>query len=245
MNSLTILNLYNQFIFYLGRKKLFEDTPYPDLTLTFPDTKLFEDNFNLIRDEYLNYLLLNNKKHSMVELGIFGGNSKTNLPWNKDCTMKEDEVDASLDWSSVFIKLNNNIVPRNAEHFPVLAALVSQMPFIVNAFFSHLGPGSVIAPHRGYSKSFLRYHLGILIPDGQQCYLEVDGIKHYWELGKGVVFDDMFVHSAYNHSTQDRVVLYIDFHRPLPFPYGWLIRKISNLLMNNSFVKKLEKKVNE
>lgn len=245
MNGLKLLNLYNQYLIYLGKKNLFQDIPYPDPVITFPETKLFEDNFNLIRNEYLNYLNLNNKRHSMVELGLFGGNVKTNLPWNSEYQVKEDEIDQPLNWTSVFIKLNNKIVMSNTEHFQVLIALVKEMPHVVNAFFSHLGAGSVIAPHRGYSKGFLRYHLGIIIPEGKQCYLEVDGIKHYWELGKGLVFDDMYLHAAYNHSNEDRVVLYIDFHRPLPFPYGWITSKITNLFMNNPFVKKIEKSINK
>jgi beta-hydroxylase len=52
------------------------------------------------------------------------------------------------------------------------------------------------------------------------CAIDVDGETYHWKEGETVIFDDTFEHEAWNHSDQPRVVLFIDFERPLPI---WLI----------------------
>ena len=43
-----------------------------------------------------------------------------------------------------------------------------------------------------------------------------------WEEGKAVVFDDTYEHMAVNMTNRDRVVLFLDYMRPLPAPLSWL-----------------------
>lgn len=240
MIGFKILSLYNKFLQYLGKHGVFEDIPYPDVLTNFPQAKIFENNFSAIRDEYLHYLKLNLPRPTLMQLGLHGGNNGSTLPWNDYSTEKKEEAD----WTTVFLKLDSKIVDKNSEYFPKTVELLKSMPNVVNVFFSQLGPQSTIEPHYGYMKGFLRYHLGLIIPDDSLCYLEVDGSLHYWKPGGSVVFDDMFLHAAYNKSNQVRVILFVDFYRPLPFPYDWMNRKIANLLMKNKFVKKAEKIIN-
>jgi beta-hydroxylase len=48
----------------------------------------------------------------------------------------------------------------------------------------------------------------------------VDGIRHSWRDGKGVIFDETYVHDAYNHSPDNRIILFCDVERPTK--WGWV-----------------------
>lgn len=240
MIGISILNAYNKFLHSLGKKGVFQDTPYPDVQTHFPQAKILEENYSIIHDEYLRYLQLSLPCPSLMQLGLYGGNRASTLPWNDFHAENNKEAD----WTTVFLKLDSKMVSKNVEYFPQTAELLKNMPNAVNVFFSQLGPQSSIEPHYGYMKGFLRYHLGIIIPKEKLCYLEVNGILYYWKPGESVVFDDMFLHAAYNKTDQARVILFIDFYRPLPFPYDWVNRKIANLLMKNQVVKRAERIIN-
>jgi beta-hydroxylase len=43
-----------------------------------------------------------------------------------------------------------------------------------------------------------------------------------WEEGRSLVFDDVFEHEAWNDADGTRVVLFVDFVRPLRAPASWL-----------------------
>jgi beta-hydroxylase len=63
--------------------------------------------------------------------------------------------------------------------------------------------------------------LALIVPaDTKSCAIEVNGETRYWREGETMVFDDSFEHEAWNDSNQVRVVLFIDFERPLP---PWLV----------------------
>ncbi|HTW84861.1 MAG TPA: aspartyl/asparaginyl beta-hydroxylase domain-containing protein [Candidatus Sulfotelmatobacter sp.] len=80
------------------------------------------------------------------------------------------------------------------------------------AYFSRMAPGTAIAPHRGPTNMRLRCHLGISVP--LDCGIRVDGITRRWERGKTLVFDDSFVHEAWNSSHEERIVLIVDLWHP-------------------------------
>ncbi|KTC93779.1 aspartyl/asparaginyl beta-hydroxylase domain-containing protein [Legionella drozanskii] len=240
MIGFKIVHIYNKFLQYLGKRGVFENAPYPDPYTSFPQAKVFEENYNQILDEYLSFLRLKLPQPTLIQLGLYGGNHRSNLPWNKDTTEKEEIPD----WTTIILKLGNKMIVKNLQYFPKTAELLKEMPNVGNVFFSQLGPQATINPHYGYLKGVLRYHLGIIIPENNLCHLEVDGVCYYWKPGESVVFDDMFLHAAYNKSNQTRVVLFIDFYRPLPFPYNWLNRQFLNLVSRSKFMKKAINKTN-
>lgn len=98
-------------------------------------------------------------------------------------------------------------------------ALLKQIPGMTTAFFSILSPGKHIPPHRGFYNGVLRYHLGLIVPDDwRSCRIRVGDDVHRWREGESVVFDDTYEHEVWNDTDQERVVLFVDFLRPLPFP---------------------------
>ena len=54
----------------------------------------------------------------------------------------------------------------------------------------------------------------------------VDGQTRHWTEGKSLVFDDTFQHEAWNKTQKDRVVLFMDFVKPMRFPgsaLNWIL----------------------
>ena len=81
----------------------------------------------------------------------------------------------------------------------------------------------MLVPHEGPWSGVLRMHLGVDIPtDGKGCVLSVLGKEYRWKTGKVVIFDDTYEHFAINLTDNIRVVLFMDYLRPLPLPLHWL-----------------------
>jgi beta-hydroxylase len=140
----------------------------------------------------------------------------------------------TIRWKAFMLK-SGWFIEENCAHAPRTTELLRRMPSVYNAFFSILEPGQYVSPHWGYYKGFVRYHLGVVIPEdnaGKTCWLRVNtdradnaqrdkaliarGPKYYWRNGHGVMFDDTNLHDAANESTEVRVVLWLDVARRLP-----------------------------
>jgi aspartyl/asparaginyl beta-hydroxylase (cupin superfamily) len=103
-------------------------------------------------------------------------------------------------------------VDDNCDACPRLATLLGAVPGLTTAGFSVLAPGTVIKPHRGFTSSVLRCHLGVSVPG--YCGLRVGEEIRLWEQGRCLVFDDTVEHEAWNLGDAPRVVLLLDFVRP-------------------------------
>jgi beta-hydroxylase len=140
----------------------------------------------------------------------------------------------AIAWKAFMFKSHRFIEP-NCARAPRTADLLRNVPGLYTAFFSILDPKQYITPHWGYWKGFLRYHLGVVVPRDnvdQSCWLRVNsnaednarhdtrlierGEKYYWREGRGVMFDDTFLHDAKNDSDEVRVVLRLDLRRRMP-----------------------------
>ena len=114
------------------------------------------------------------------------------------------------------------------------------------AFFSILEPHTRLTPHRGPYKGVLRYHLGLIIPEPkEQCGLKVDDKVYHWEAGKSLIFDDTFIHEAWNDSNEKRVVLFIDFKRDFIFPINLLNNFMIKLIQVSPFIANVLKKLEQ
>lgn len=104
-----------------------------------------------------------------------------------------------------------NPIPHLSHRVPFTKKLIDDvMPDHGAVGFSKLKAGEIILPHKGYQGNFLRCHLGLVVPEGD-CGLEVNGEKLKWQEGKCVAFDDRKEHHAWNNTSQDRIVLLVDF----------------------------------
>lgn len=97
--------------------------------------------------------------------------------------------------------------------------IVQAVPGLKTAMFSIFEPGKHLPPHRGPYNGVLRLHLGLIVPEPQEKIgIRVGGHVCRWQEGKALIFDDAYEHEAWNHAEQTRVVLFLDFVKPLRFP---------------------------
>jgi ornithine lipid ester-linked acyl 2-hydroxylase len=189
-----------------------------DWATDYPELRILEENYPIIREECEKLLVVRHKLTDVEALG--GGYTKGGIH--------------SARWKSFMFK-SGDFIDQNCKLAPGSAALLRRIPNLYTAFFSILEPHQYITPHWGYWKGFVRFHLGVVIPNDnadQSCWLRVNckpednakrdtklveaGEKYYWKNGKGVIFDDTFLHDAQNGSDQTRVVLWLDLARRMP-----------------------------
>ncbi|MDB5093012.1 MAG: hypothetical protein JWO85_1113 [Candidatus Eremiobacteraeota bacterium] len=99
---------------------------------------------------------------------------------------------------------------------PVTAAAIERHRIVRGpaglAYFSRLAPHTRIAAHAGPTNLRLRVHLALDVPP--DCGLTVGGMPGTWMPGRCIVFDDAFVHDAWNDSDRERIVLIVDLWHP-------------------------------
>jgi beta-hydroxylase len=118
-------------------------------------------------------------------------------------------------WKRFYLKWYGEPLASAETLCPKTVALLNSIPSIKAAMFALLPPGSKLNPHRDPFAGSLRYHLGLITPNSEDCRIFVDGEMHSWGDGKDVVFDETYVHWAENRTDQTRVILFADVERPL------------------------------
>ena len=165
----------------------------------FPELKILQDNWEMIRDEAVS---LNNEAHIMAstDLDDLGFNSFFRTGWER----------FYLKWYGANLKSAEQLCPKTL-------ALLNQLPSVKGAMFTMLPPGSRLGKHRDPYAGSLRYHLGLITPNSDDCYISVDGQNYSWRDGEAVMFDETYIHHAENKTDQNRIILFLDVKRPVNF----------------------------
>ena len=204
----------------------FKNKPFiDDYYNYYPNAIKLENNYKLIKNEFLqNY----KDKPECLHENIQGFQISTGS--KEKC------------WRTIILKKQGKFTDIS-KSYPLLSKLLSDN-LVHNAVFSILDGNVNIPPHTGYYKGYLRYHLGIIIPkeNDKSPFIVCGGQKYYWENGKGVLFDDMFLHYVENPTNSTRVVLYLDILRndvpPCILP---LYNFFNSYIENHYVIKKLVK----
>jgi len=187
-------------------------TPYLDPALL-PGLHVLRDNWQVIRDEAL---ALGAEGH------IRGAEKRNDLAFNS--FFKKG-------WKRFYFKWYGAYLPSAAERCPKTIALLKQVPGLNAAMLTQLSPGSELRRHRDPFAGSLRYHLGLVTPGVPACRILVDGRPYYWKDGEDVLFDETYIHEAYNDTDQDRIILFCDMERPLHTPVMRLLNRIIGTLL--------------
>ena len=123
-------------------------------------------------------------------------------------------------WKRFYLKWYDASHPSAQRLCPQTYALLQSIPSVKAAMFAELPPGAKLNPHRDPFAGSMRYHLGLATPNDDRCFIEVDGERHSWRDGQGVIFDETYIHWAINGSDSDRVILFCDVERPMR--YRWM-----------------------
>ena len=121
-------------------------------------------------------------------------------------------------WDAFFFYRHGSAVVENQQKCPRTASVLENLPLVrirehaPEICFSVLTPGTHILPHHGVTNTRLVLHLPLIVPAG--CNLVVGGESHAWEKGRCVVFDDTYLHEAWNRGDSTRVVMIMDVWNP-------------------------------
>jgi beta-hydroxylase len=150
------------------------------------------------------------------------------------------------DWKSFFLYGFGKRSDANCRRCPRTAELIERVPGVTTAFFSIMLPGVRLPPHTGPWKGFLRYHLGLMIPEpADKCGIVVGGQSARWAEGRSLMFDDTYEHEAWNESSGTRVVLFLDVVRPCRFPGSWINRSVIGIAARSPFIRTMSKRHEE
>ncbi len=118
-------------------------------------------------------------------------------------------------WKRFYLKWYGENHPSARELCPKTVALLEKIPTVKAAMFALLPPGAKLGRHRDPFAGSLRYHLGLVTPNNDDCRIYVDGQMYSWRDGEAVMFDETYIHRAENNSDVARIILFCDVERPL------------------------------
>ncbi len=183
---------------WLLRSSAVPTTPFLDPEI-FPWTKVLEAGWQDIRADLDDVL-----RH------------RADLPNFQDISRDVASITDDDQWKTFFFLGYGYRSEANWARCPRTAALLEQIPGLTTAFFSILSPGKHIKEHRGPYRGVLRYHLGLMVPEpAEKCGITVGGETRHWAEGESMLFDDGYLHEAWNDSDGVRAVLFLDVVRPL------------------------------
>ena len=162
-----------------------------------PELAKLRDNWQVIRDE---------AQGLMSEGRIRAATGHNDLGFNS--FFKEG-------WKRFYLTWYGEALPSAQALCPKTVALLKSVPSVNGAMFALLPPGGKLNRHRDPFAGSLRYHLGLVTPNSDDCRIFVDGEPYSWRDGQDVVFDETFIHSAENKTDVTRIILFCDVARPL------------------------------
>lgn len=209
---------------WLLSQSLIGDKPYFESEL-FPWIEEMEQATAVIQSELVHIL-----KH------------KESLPGFEEILTDQVKLTSDRRWKSFFFKGYNEVFDQNCALCPGTWSALQNIPGLRTAFFSVLEPRKSIPRHRGPYKGVLRYHLALKVPkDAESCAIWVDDIRYVWREAQSVVFDDTYFHYVKNDTDEARVVLFVDFDRPMKPLARWVNERILNIVQRSSFVQDARK----
>ena len=192
---------------------------YP--TDTFPWAREVEAEWRLIRRE-LDEILVR----------------KGDLPAFQEISTEVRSISSDRNWKTFFLCGYGKVSAEAVARCPETWRILQKIPGLKAAMFSIFEPGKHLPPHRGPYNGVLRFHLGLVVPDQpDKVGIRVDKEVCHWEEGKALIFDDAYEHEAWNHSDAVRVVLFVDFEKPLRFPASLTNKAILNLAVFTPFIR--------
>lgn len=144
---------------------------------------------------------------------------REHLPLLQEISPDHGKISTDEKWKVFFLHGYGERCERTRERCPETSQLLDRIPNLQNAFFSIMAPGKYAKRHRGVTKGFITWHLPLIVPEPKDgCVLKFDDRSCTWTEGRSLVFDDTNYHQVWNRTNRDRVVLLINFPRPMRWP---------------------------
>lgn len=207
--------------------------------------------------------------YSFITRDGYKGNSpkyfnKEDFKWSKDVEDNFLEIKSELDefiksghklWpyfdNDIVTKENNwKTIPfyawgvkffKNCKKAPVTTKVLESIPGMVSASFNLLKEETDIVPHYGDTNAIVRCHLGLVIPTGlPDVGFKVCEEERGWTEGELLLFCDAHLHTAWNHSKEERYILLFDVIRP---EFIKKKRRVSSKILASLFLQSLAQKM--
>ncbi|MBQ1498442.1 MAG: aspartyl/asparaginyl beta-hydroxylase domain-containing protein [Sphingomonas sp.] len=204
---------------FIARFSLVPNDPVLDVR-DFAWTEALRANWQAIRAEAIAAALA---PHLAPSLSVISPDHRAIAPVNK--------------WRSYFLYGYGYFVRENLDRCPETARLVEAIPGLNSAFFSILAPGTHIPAHRGVTKGLITCHLGLIVPRDGDARMRVGDRILRWAEGETLVFDDTYDHEVWNDTSGTRVVLLVQFRRPLRQPGRWFVDRFLAWIRGSAFVQ--------
>jgi beta-hydroxylase len=165
------------------------------------------------------------------------------MPSFQDIIKEVGLIQKDDQWKTFFLTGIGMDCQENARRCPQTMRILRKIPGMKTAFFSILSPRKHIPPHRGPYVGVLRLHLGLIVPEPREkVRIRIADQICHWEEGKCLVFDDTYNHEVWNDTDGYRVVLFVDFARPMKAPYNWLNDRLLNMATLAPFIREAKGK---
>lgn len=165
------------------------------------------------------------------------------MPNFQDIVKEVGTIQQDDQWKTFFLKGVGMDCEENARRCPETMRMLSVIPGCTTGFFSILSPHKHIPHHRGPWAGVLRLHVGMIVPEpAHLCRIRIGNEVHAWEEGRCLIFDDTYNHEVWNDTDGYRVVLFVDFERPLWWPLSVINHTILNMAALAPFLREAKGK---
>lgn len=176
----------------LGPTKPFYDDPTSQLELC----KLLEDNYDIIKQEYL----------ALMDDINNGG---------EDRFQSVTSMNYDSGWKTLVLFYNGHRIPGFPYHLcPTTTRILETVPLAGRiAGFNRQQPNTGIPLHTDGNNMWLTTQMGICCPTNPGgAHIRVGPDTRYYEEGKCLLYDTTYEHETFNENlSQERVVLHVDF----------------------------------
>jgi aspartyl/asparaginyl beta-hydroxylase (cupin superfamily) len=188
-----------------------------DISATRPELLELDRNHLVIREELLGILPEKRAIPRYHELD--------QMQYNISARVNPDK-----DWKVFPLNIMGVKPEAYSARCPKTMALLEGIPGLFEAFFSILEGGKSIPHHEGPYRGYIRYHLGLIVPQENPPSIRLKDKVYTWKEGESVLFDDTWDHEVYNQCEADRVVLIVDIRRPMPKPFDGVNRLAQRIM---------------
>ena len=188
--------------------------PFVDVS-NFRELDALRDNWRTIREEAV---ALNDQSKIVAsrDLDDLGFESLFKTGWKR----------FYLKWYGSTLNSANELCPKTVE-------ILEKIPSVKGGMFTMLPPGTRLGGHRDPYAGSYRYHLGLVTPNSEDCWITVDGDKYWWKDGEAMMFDETYIHAAENNTEDNRIILFLDVKRPVRFfLLDWFNTAFSKLVVS-------------
>ncbi|MBD2774324.1 aspartyl/asparaginyl beta-hydroxylase domain-containing protein [Iningainema tapete] len=194
----------------------------------FPFLNSFQDNWQVIRDEFTHFIKHASNEELTFSYDVLGPKSKT---IKTKGTAKYSAF--GILFQGMFIEeyiqfyqiqypdYKTNDASEKArglreKYFPNLAQAIAQVNgddnMIRNVYFGTFHPGLDVKLHVNYNPHMNRGYLGLIVPEGDVA-MKICHEQLYWHEGKFLILDHSYPHCPHNYTNYDRTVLVVDFFK--------------------------------